>query len=125
MASVSVAPRPLSVAILAWLYVAVGVGGFILHARQSFTRNAFHGNDFLIEFTEVLAIVAGVFMLRACNWARWLALAWMAFHVAISFDAATKLAIHSLLLILFAWLLFRQPAAGYFRDRQAGQNPAN
>ena len=31
-----------------------------------------------------LAIVCGVFLLRGHNWARWLALAWIAFHVVLS-----------------------------------------
>ena len=42
-------------------------------------------NEFVgITVIGVAAVVAGVFMLRGRNWARWLALAWMASHVAIS-----------------------------------------
>ena len=47
--------------------------------------------------TELVGLLAGIFMLRGHNWARWLAVAWMAFHVAISFPEISKLAIHSLL----------------------------
>jgi hypothetical protein len=39
---------------------------------------------FLIEFTELLALIAGIFRLRRHDWARWLALAWMAFHVKLT-----------------------------------------
>jgi hypothetical protein len=55
-------------------------------------------------------------MLRGHNWARWLAVAWMAFHVAISFPEISKLAIHSLLLVAIAWLLFRSDARAWFRS---------
>ncbi len=56
-------------------------------------------------------------MLRAHNWARWLAIAWIAFHVALSaFHALGEFAIHGLLCALIAWALFRSEANRYFRD---------
>jgi hypothetical protein len=55
----------------------------------------------------MLALTCGVFLLRAKNWARWLAVAWMAFHVAISFPVMSKTAIHLSFLIVIAWVLFR------------------
>jgi len=74
---------------------------------------AFHYEDVWIEATELLAFVAGVFMLRGHNWARWLALAWIAFHVEISFPVVRQIAIHSLILAVIAWLLFRSRARHY------------
>ncbi|HTD54828.1 MAG TPA: hypothetical protein VK670_05570 [Silvibacterium sp.] len=106
--------RPVSVLVLACLYLAVGVAGFVAHfgdLRQT--------DGVWIELTEFLAIVAGAFMLRAQNWARWLALAWMAFHVVLSFRAPPQLAIHALMLALIAWLLFRPEANRYFRSAAA------
>lgn len=71
---------PVSVAVIACLYLAVGIGGFVVHFQ------ALRAPDGIwIEITEFLAIVCGVFLLRAQNWARWLAVAWMAFHIAMSF----------------------------------------
>jgi hypothetical protein len=62
------------------------------------------------------AVVAGVFMLRGQNWARWLALLWMATHVVISaIHLMQGLLIHSLLLLLIAYFLFRREARKYFR----------
>jgi hypothetical protein len=55
-------------------------------------------------------------MMRGQNWARWLAVAWMAFHVILSaFHAVRELAIHSLFLAVIAWILFRPEGARYFR----------
>jgi len=56
-----------------------------------------------------------VFMLRGQNWARWLALLWMATHVVISaFHPMRELVIHSVVFVLIAYLLFRREAREYF-----------
>jgi len=94
-------PSP-AVFAIAVLYIAVGLGGFVSH----FPRN-WQPEDVLIELTEVLAITCGVFLLRGKNWARWLALAWMALHVVISFPVMSQTAIHLSFLIVIAWALFR------------------
>jgi hypothetical protein len=57
-------------------------------------------------------------MLLAQNWARWLALVWMAFHVAISFPMLRQVAMHFLFLALMAWLLFRPDARQYFQQKK-------
>src|ERR1700751_849509 len=95
---------PLAVLVVSCLYIAVGIMGFAYHFPRPL---AFHYEDLWIEATEVLAFVAGVFMLRGHNWARWLAVAWMAFHVAISFPEVRQIAVHSLFLVLIVWLLFQ------------------
>ena len=108
--------RPLSVTILACVYIGVGAIGFIYHFTEFLSRSAFHYDVIEIELTELLAIVSGAFMLRGQNWARWLALAWMAFHVILSaFRALPELAIHCLFCAVIAWILFRTNAARYFR----------
>jgi hypothetical protein len=104
------------VTILAWVYIVVGTIGFVYHFSNFAMRHAFDRDVILVEFTELSAIAAGAFMLRGHNWARWLAVLWMAFHVVLSaFDAFYAVAIHSLFLAVIAWFLFRPPAAFYFR----------
>ena len=102
--------RPVPVLVVACLFLAVGIiGGFhhIHDLRQP--------DGILTEFTEALAILAGAFMLRGSNCARWLALAWMTFHVVLSaFGALRELAIHSLILAGIAWLLFLPQSRRYF-----------
>lgn len=106
-------PRPLSVTILACIFLLVGVAGFVFHFRELLPLQR---DGILVELTEILAVVAGAFMLRGHNWARWLALAWMAFHVAISIsDPVKKLAMHAVIFVLIAWILLRPPAGRYFR----------
>ena len=53
-------------------------------------------------------------MFRGRNWARWLALVWMAFHVAISFPVVRQVVTYSIIFALIAWVLFRPDARRYF-----------
>ena len=108
--------RPHSVTILGCVYIGVGSVGFVYHLREILARHAFHYDDLLVELIELVAIVCGAFMLRGHNWARWVALAWIAFHVILSaFHTFHEFAIHALLCAVIAWILFRPEAARYFR----------
>lgn len=110
--------RPYSVTLLACLYLAVGALGFAAHFQGLMAHQP---DAWWVETTELLAVVAGVFLLRGQNWARWLALAWIAFHVAITVHEPRRLAIHGAMLLFFAWVLFRGPARSYFRPAPAEQ----
>lgn len=112
--------RPLSLTILAWLYIAVGMIGAIGHGSEFLARNAFHSDVIWIELTEFVAILSGAFILRGQNWARWAAFAWIAFHVILSaFNVFPEFAIHCVFCAVIAWLLFRANAARYFRRTPA------
>jgi hypothetical protein len=89
------------------------VVGFAAHFRELL---AGHHDAVGMELTEFVAILCGAFLLRGHNWARWLALVWMAFHVVLSaFHAIPELVIHAVFCVVIAWLLFRPEAARYFR----------
>ena len=114
------AKRPVSVTIIAFLYLAVGIAGFVGHGYEAVRARPFPTDAIWIELTEFAAIVTGAFLLRGQNWARWLAVVWIALHVGISiFHPLRELAIHVVFLILIAWILFRPPAARYFRNAEA------
>jgi hypothetical protein len=113
----SASKRPVSVLILSCLYITVGAVGFACHFPELI---AFKDYTVWIELTELLAILAGAFMLLDHNWARWLALAWMAFHVAISFPVLRQTAVHSIIFAVIAWLLFRPDVGRYFATSKLG-----
>lgn len=101
---------------IAGLLIAAGVFGFAVHVRELVSPRLFHLEDLWIPMVGLLPAASGVFILLGHNWARWLALAWMAFHVAISFfDSLQKVAVHVLLLVLIAYSLFRRDAKAYFQ----------
>jgi hypothetical protein len=104
---------PVAVVIVVAIYLLVGMMGFVYHFRE---LTAGHQDAIAIELTELTAVVAGVGLVMRKNWARWLALVWVVFHVVISlFHPLSELLIHAALCILIAWLLFRPGTAQWFR----------
>jgi predicted MFS family arabinose efflux permease len=107
--------RPISVTILSLLMLAVGAGGFIGHAYQGRPWHALPSDMVLACVVSLIAVVCGVWMLRGANWARWLTLAWMAFHVGVSaLQSVQQTVVHGVLLAVFVYLLFRRPALEFF-----------
>ena len=110
--------RPLAVTMVAWLYLLVGVGGLIGHFHEIVPTNR---DGMLVGLTELLAIIAGAFMLRGRNWARWLALAWMVFHVVLSaFPLGVPFVVHCVFFVVIAWALLQRAAGEYFRGAGEG-----
>jgi hypothetical protein len=113
--------RPMIVTIIGCLLVVVGVTGFAYHFNEIKLQNVLHGENVWIFVVELIAILGGVFVLRGKNWARWLALAWMGFHVVISFfDSLQKVAVHVVFFGLIAYSLFRPDARAYFQRQREG-----
>lgn len=109
--------RPFPVLIIAGLYVAVGVLGFAVHFRDLLAQAPDSG---WVEGTELLALICGVYLYRGHNWARWLALVWMSFHVILSsFHAYTEFIIHSVLFVIIAGCLFNSGSNRYFRKDES------
>jgi hypothetical protein len=110
--------RPITVIVLAALLILTGAGGLYFDIRGFTSVQADHYAFVWMVLVHLLAIVAGAFLLRGANWARWLAIAWMAFHVAISIgQPLQKLIGHAVFLALFVYILFRADARAYFRSR--------
>ena len=110
-------PRPLSVTLIACLYLLVGALGLAVHFHEFLTRQPDWG---WIVLTEALAVLIGIFLLRGQNWARWLAIAWIAFHVGLSVHGPVRaLILHTAFLALITWALFHAAARRYFRSSVA------
>ncbi len=103
---------PIAVIVIAGLLILAGLGGLVRDFMELKSLSANHYETVWIAGVHLLAIVAGGFMLRGHNWARWLAVAWMAFHVAISIHLPLlTLLIHAAFLLLCVWFLFFDAAA--------------
>lgn len=109
--------RPFPVTIISWLFIAAGTVGFIYHASEFSSHEPF-GNDVLwVLFVRLLAVVGGVFTLRGADWGRWLLAAWMAYHVVLSvFHPVEQLIIHTALLAVILFFLFRPKINKYFKS---------
>ena len=111
--------RPLSVTVISCFFAAAGAVGIAYHLTEFKTLSPFPYDVLWVCLVRLLAVIGGVFMLRGHNWARWLTLAWIAYHVILSyFHSVQEVLIHALLLAVFAFFLFRPTATAYFHHRQ-------
>lgn len=109
--------RPYEVTVAGWLFIVIGV----LNTAYHLWRGALDRWMILILLLTVSAIVAGVFLLRGARWARWLALAWVAFHVVVSaLNSLSDALPHVVLLLVIGYVLLGPPTAQYYR-----QGPTN
>jgi uncharacterized membrane protein len=107
--------RPISVTLAAWLFVIAGTVGLAAHWSELAPAAALAGDAIWVVIVRVLAIVAGVFLLRGAPWARWLALAWLAYHVALgAAHSPFELAVHAVFLVVVAAALLHRAANAYF-----------
>ena len=114
--------RPPSITIIGWLFVGAGTIGLAYHATEFKAQRPFEYDLIWVCIVRLLAILSGVFMLRGSNWARWGLLVWLAYHVILSaFHSLSELAMHSLLLCVVAYFLFRPQASAYFRGESTAK----
>src|SRR3989442_10487081 len=98
--------RPISVTVIGCIFIAVGVIGFSYHVTEFKTQRPFEYGLVWVSLLRLLAILGGVFVLRGNNWARWLLLIWIAYHVILSaFHSLTELVVHGLLFAIIAYVL--------------------
>lgn len=114
--------RPLPITIISWIYVATGVGAFAAHATQFKATRPFEWDIVCACLAALLAIVAGAFMLRRKNWARWLAVFWIAGHVILSlFHPLSELIVHAAMFAVITTFLFLPRATAYFLKLHSAQ----
>jgi hypothetical protein len=116
--------RPLSITIIGWISILIGVGGLIHHGwealedvRRSSANNPARIDEWvMILIVQLFALVGGVYLLRGRNFARWLLAAWMGFHVGISaMHSIHETLVHAAFFIVLVYFLFAPKACAYFR----------
>ena len=109
--------RPLSVTLISYLFIIAGVVGIAYHAselREIATRR----EVIWVLTVRLLAIVGGIYALRGATWARWLLVAWIVYHVILSFYHSTaELAMHAILALVILITLFHKRANAFFVGR--------
>jgi len=104
------------VANLFWLWQEFLSTHSVVSSRDPEAIATENGDVMWVFGTQVLAIVAGVFLLRGHNWARWLLVAWLGFHVGLSaMHPGHELLVHGVIMGLLVYFLFRAPAEKFFR----------
>jgi hypothetical protein len=113
--------RPRSITIISWIFILLGsislLAGLLPLGDVTFAQRVaeLKGFHVLVHVTRLLALVGGVFMLYGRNWARWLLVAWMVFHLVISaLHSTMQLVLHALIFTVILYFLFRRSASAYF-----------
>ena len=117
--------RPRSITIISWFFLIFGSIALIsgLLPPDSLTLAQLKGH-WMVHLSRFLSIVAGLFMLRGHNWARWLLVALIAFHIVLSaLHSVLQLLIHVAIFTVILFFLFRRPASSYFSATKMHKNP--
>jgi hypothetical protein len=116
--------RPRSVTVISWIFIAFGSIGVLASLlpyvdTTPAQRIAELKAHWIVHLARILAVVCGVFMLYGFNWARWLLVVWLGYHIILSLlHSPLQLLVHSLLLAVVLYFLFRPQASAYFRGAE-------
>jgi hypothetical protein len=120
--------RPLSLTVIGWLFIAVGIGSLVWHLGPLLLGDASapppNEGDAAVAWivaSGLVAIAGGVLLLRRVSGARWMLAAWLAFHIWVGWlHDPVRLAFHVALFVVLVFLLFRPAAAAWLRGRDGG-----
>ena len=106
--------RSTPIIILSSLFIVAGIVGIVYHADD--LKFLGKSNEAVwILVIRLLAIIGGVFALRRKNWARWLLLAWISYHVVLSFyHPLSELMMHVAFLAAVVYIYFLSKSSSYF-----------
>ena len=108
--------RPFEVTVIGWLFIGVGIASTVYHV----VRGPLDRWIAPILLVGAIAVMAGVYLLRGARWARWLILAWLAFHVVVgALNSVHDALPHMVLLLVVGYFLLGPPTSKYFRSTQA------
>ena len=106
---------PWSVIVVSALLILAGLAGLLFHLSDFKNTPPLSYDLVVVSVVRLMAVVIGIFMLTGHNWARWLAMAWITFHVIVSaFHPIGELAAHLAVFGIFAAALFHRAASRYF-----------
>ena len=114
--------RPLSITIISWLFIVFGAIALVaglwplihLNGAQLLADLEKH---WMVYLSRSAQIIAGVFMLYGQNWARWLLVVWLTFHVVIgALHSPVHFITHLFLFLVVLFFLFRPAASAYFKS---------
>jgi predicted membrane protein len=111
--------RPIPVLLVACLFILAGTVALIYHAREYLGQAAIDSQSILVLGVRIVAVACGILLLRRVNWARWVAIAWLAYHVVLSFfHSLSETIFHVALMVIVSILLFLPKSSEFFRDKR-------
>jgi hypothetical protein len=111
--------RPVAVIIVSILFILTGCLGIATHIKDFSQPNSDLSELTWVLIVRLLAIMCGLLLLFRINWARWLAIAWLVYHVSISaLNSTSEMMAHIVFLIVVSVLLFLPTSSAYFRNKK-------
>jgi hypothetical protein len=119
--------RPISITIIGWIFIitcAVGIISQVVSAVKV-VGNVDGGMSTTVDLpltglvlaVRLLGLIGGVFLLRGHNWARWVLVVWMGFHVVHSATHSIReMIVHVVFFVVLVCFLFGPKASAYFRN---------
>ena len=115
-------PRPARV--IAWLLILTGVLGVLIPFFRAWQAHALIQGTLTVAGINFVWLITGALLLQGVAWARWLAVVWMALHVAVSALHSVQLAIvHVGLLLIIAFALFSAESTAWFASQRTSRRP--
>jgi uncharacterized membrane protein HdeD (DUF308 family) len=106
--------RPRSVTIISWIFIIFGAIA-LLSGVIEIGGGGDLKSHWYVHLSRLLQIVAGIFMLFGRNWARWLLVAWIAFHIVVgALHGPLQLVLHVAIFSVILFFIFRRQASDYF-----------
>lgn len=122
--------RPRLITVICWLFIVLGTVSLLSSLLPYWNQTPAERIDelkahWIVHLARTVAIVCGVFMLYGFNWARWLLVIWIGFHIIIgALHSPLQLVVHGLLFVVVLYIVFRPDANIYFRDLRARASDA-
>ncbi len=114
--------RPIPVIIVSILFILTGCIGFIYHVKEFFEPNIKQYELVWVLLLRILAVVCGLLLFLKVNWARWLAIVWLLYHILLSaFHSTSEMITHIVLLIIVSVLLYLPVSTAYFKISPDGK----
>jgi hypothetical protein len=118
-------PRPRAITFVAWVFIIVGAAGILNDIWPLLTSDAGLqlaklkaeglGDIGPAWATRLLAVGGGSGLLLGRNWARWLLVAWMLFHIGLSvLHSLPEVLMHAVIFAPLLYFMFRRSSEPYF-----------
>ena len=113
--------RPRSITIISWIFIIFGsiallIGVLPIGDITFAQRLADLKSHWYVHLSRFLQIIIGVFMIYGHDWARWLLVAWIAFHVVVgALHGWLQLLTHVVIFSVILLFVFQLPSSEFFR----------
>ncbi|MDH7460732.1 hypothetical protein QEG73_05560 [Chitinophagaceae bacterium 26-R-25] len=108
--------RPITVVIVGMLFILAGCLGVAFHLKDFSQPDSKLSEVIWALVVRLTALMCGILLFYRVDWARWLAVIWLLYHVIIgALHSKSEMAMHIVLLIVVTVLLFLPVSSAYFR----------